>query len=43
MANITLFCHVLGSPVNSSILVDIGKITKINNVDVPIEKLISRN
>jgi hypothetical protein len=39
MADITLFCYVLGSPVNSTFPVDIGKITKIDNADVPIEKL----
>ena len=39
MAEITLFCYVLGTPLNSAIPVDIGNITKVDNVDVRIEKL----
>ena len=39
MAEFTLFCYVLGTPVNSAIPVDIGNITKVDNVDVPLEKL----
>jgi hypothetical protein len=39
MAEITLFCYVLGTPVNSAIPVDIGKITKVGNFDVNLEKL----
>jgi len=39
VAKFTLFCYVLGTPVNSAIPVDIGKITKVDNVDIPIENL----
>lgn len=35
----TLFCYVLGSPVSSSIPVDISDPTKVDNVDVPIKNL----
>jgi hypothetical protein len=35
----TLFCYVLGTPVNSEIPVDIGNKTKVDNVDVRIENL----
>jgi hypothetical protein len=39
MAEITLFCYVLGTPVNSAIPVDIGNITKVGGPDVTLEKL----
>ncbi|CAB4373215.1 unnamed protein product [Rhizophagus irregularis] len=39
MAEFTLFCYVLGTPVNSAIPVDIGNITKVDGPDVPLEKL----
>src|SRR6266540_1018917 len=39
MAEITLFCYVLGTPVKSAIPVDIGNITKVDNFDVSLEKL----
>src|SRR4051812_24707413 len=39
MAEFTLFCYVLGTPVNNAIPVDIGNITKVDNVDVHIDNL----
>lgn len=39
MAVITLLCYVLGSPVNSVIMVEIRKEIKIGEYDVPIEDL----
>ncbi|CAG8643696.1 12235_t:CDS:2 [Funneliformis mosseae] len=38
MADITLYCYLLGTPINSSIPVDIGEMTRVEGVDVPIEK-----
>ena len=39
MVEFTLFCYVLGTPVDSAIPVDIGNITKVDNSDVSLEKL----
>src|SRR4051794_38964166 len=39
MADITLFCYVLGSPINSAIPIDLGKLNRVDNADVRIEKL----
>ncbi|CAB5196923.1 unnamed protein product [Rhizophagus irregularis] len=38
MADITLYCYFLGTPINSAIPVDIGEMTCVEGVDVPIEK-----
>ncbi|CAB5394658.1 unnamed protein product [Rhizophagus irregularis] len=38
MADITLYCYFLGTPINSAIPVDIGETTRVEGVDVPIEK-----
>ena len=38
MADITLYCYLLGTPINSAIPVDIGETTRVEGVDVPIEK-----
>src|SRR3954452_10938153 len=38
MADITLYCYLLGTPINSAIPVDIGEMTRVEGVDVPIEK-----
>ena len=34
-----LFCYILSTSRNSAILIDIGNITKVDNVDVCIENL----
>jgi len=39
MAEFTLFCYVLGTPVNNSIPIDIGNVTKVDGVDVKLDKL----
>ncbi|CAB5382550.1 unnamed protein product [Rhizophagus irregularis] len=38
MADITLYCYLLDTPINSAIPVDIGETTRVEGVDVPIEK-----
>jgi len=39
MTDITLFCYVLGSPINSAIPIDLGKLNRVDNVDVRLENL----
>ncbi|CAG8478462.1 7346_t:CDS:2 [Funneliformis caledonium] len=39
MADITLFCYVLGTPIKSAIPIDLGSVNKVDNVDVRLEKL----
>ncbi|PKC66608.1 hypothetical protein RhiirA1_511744 [Rhizophagus irregularis] len=39
MAEFTLFCYVLGTPVKSAIPIDIGNITKVDGPDVSLKKL----
>ncbi|GET55644.1 hypothetical protein GLOIN_2v1729495 [Rhizophagus irregularis DAOM 181602=DAOM 197198] len=38
MADITLYCYLLDTPINSAIPVDIGETTRVEGVDVPIKK-----
>ena len=38
MADISLYCYVLGTHISSAILVDIGEMTRVEGVDVPIGK-----
>ena len=39
MADISLFCYIIGTPIHSAIPIDLGKINKVNNVDIRLEKL----
>ncbi|EXX66331.1 hypothetical protein RirG_124830 [Rhizophagus irregularis DAOM 197198w] len=38
MADITLYCYLLDTPIDSAIPVDIGETTRVEGVDVPIKK-----
>ena len=39
MADITLFCYMIGTPINSAIPIDLGTINKVDNVNIRLEKL----
>jgi hypothetical protein len=39
MANFTLFCYILGTPINSAIPIDLGSVNKVDNVDIQLENL----
>src|SRR5947209_1701199 len=39
MADITLFCYIMGTPINSAIPIDLGTINKVDNVNIRLEKL----
>jgi hypothetical protein len=39
MANFTLFCYILGTPINSAIPIDLGSVNKVDNVEIPLESL----
>jgi hypothetical protein len=39
MIDFTLYCYILGTPINSAIPIDLGSVNKVGNVDIQLENL----